>query len=215
VAVRLTAALGAGLRTADPGSLRVRAGDQVAAGAELGSLDAVEAGFAYPPHLHFELWSLCAETERNGYDRAGNEFGTALDNPIVDPAVLWRGLKLVPDSAPPPYRSEVVGVPELSLPQHVTDALGRNRPGWAIPPWLERGEHRICVRELHTDRPAPAGRTSSRATSMATGGPTMPCRSVGRGRTAACSRSWRFSATEASTSWQTSSSLRRTARPAS
>ena len=46
--------------------------------------------FAFPPHLHFEIWKTCEDNqiERNGYDRAGDQFQDGVDALLVDPASL-------------------------------------------------------------------------------------------------------------------------------
>lgn len=71
----------------DPDQIFVSQGDQVTIGmpiAKLYNRQDFPTKFAYPPHLHFEVWKQCTNIERNGYDRANTEFQASVTDLLVD-----------------------------------------------------------------------------------------------------------------------------------
>lgn len=79
----------------DPRHVVVSQGDQVKAGQPIANLyyiKDVPSRFVYVPHLHFEVWTRCAEIERNGYDLPGDkQFQSAVTKPLMDPLSLFSG----------------------------------------------------------------------------------------------------------------------------
>lgn len=69
----------------DPSQIFVSKGDEVVIGQAIGKLYSRSDKFAYPPHLHFEVWKKCQVTEFNGYETAGSAFQSAVDSTLMDP----------------------------------------------------------------------------------------------------------------------------------
>jgi murein DD-endopeptidase MepM/ murein hydrolase activator NlpD len=85
----------------DPEQILVKQGDQVRAGQPIARLyysKDVPRKYVYVPHLHFEIWTKCVETERNGYDIPGDKqcLG-AVTNPLIDPVSFLTGKSLLSD----------------------------------------------------------------------------------------------------------------------
>jgi murein DD-endopeptidase MepM/ murein hydrolase activator NlpD len=72
------------------GDVYVRQGDSVSRGQAIGrtytNVEKNQNGYAYPPHLHFEIWRKCMSNDSDGYERFGtNDFPDAVRNQIVLP----------------------------------------------------------------------------------------------------------------------------------
>lgn len=96
----------------DPDSISVGNGDEVGRGEEIARLYGKNAGFAYVPHLHLEIWSSCVDTELNGYEPDGT-LQSKLKNPVIDPESFLSTVILTGSSPPKPVLP--VKIPTLFL----------------------------------------------------------------------------------------------------
>ncbi len=99
----------------DPEEILVKQGDQVSKGQEIAKLyesaDYKSGKYAYPPHLHFEVWIRCVEIERNGYDGFGAEFRNGVSSPVLDPLTFLSSIRVGPVLTDPSRRETSPRIP--------------------------------------------------------------------------------------------------------
>ncbi|MDQ3800450.1 MAG: peptidoglycan DD-metalloendopeptidase family protein [Acidobacteriota bacterium] len=99
----------------DAGKITVKTGDNVEAGGQIAQLyssqNVAQGKYAYVPHLHFEVWSVCSKTELNGYEPGGT-LKNSLRKPVIDPISFLSNVKIkgktattAPSPAPNPSPS--------------------------------------------------------------------------------------------------------------
>ncbi len=86
----------------DESKILVKTGDNIDAGGKIAELyDKQNKKYTYVPHLHFEIWSVCSNSELNGYEPDGR-LKNVLKNPVIDPISFLSNVRIKGGTIVPP-----------------------------------------------------------------------------------------------------------------